>query len=699
VGELFEVLEMLYREKAWCTSGILIIAAMLFSSFGTVLAEYFELSVNVIGDGRIDPNVGTFPADSVVTIQAWPNEGNWVHWWTGSDDDWSTELTNTVTMDSNKEVTVEFEPAIIVQRPAEADVWAAESSHQIRWSSYGAGAVDILLSGNGGFSWQAIAGGVADTGSYDWQFPMTTSDECMILVVPSAFDSNVLSIPSGIFEITSYSQGQSVTSKWPTLGGQAQREGLSSDSGPEFGCVQWEFEVDGAISASITVGPEREVYVPCEDGNLYTLDSNGSVLWSYDAGTPLISSATLGPDGTAYVGGKDGKLYSIDSDGNLRWTFTTDGFMYSSPVVSDDGKVYFGSEDGKIYALDADGSELWSYQTQGGEIYDGAVLSSPTIGFDGSVYVGGMYDANLYCLDGNNGNVNWVCHFDSGGWPFASPVVGSDGAIYQTLLYDPNLYAISPADGNIVWATNLSDISSGWFEPTYYESFVFNLSICDYIVIHQSAIYNASELGLSEPVIGPDGTIYVSFDDPNLRAVNPDGTIRWIYPIGENQGYSLTVGYDGFIYAASNDSNLYVVHPAGFEWARFDSNESWLNYPVISKDNTVIVSDSRNNSLLISYENNKVVGIGSENCPEQERVMYYQGGSQDINGDGIVDGKDLNLLVENWLKCSDCRTPDAYLSCRDYNPTRMYFTGDLNRDRYVDFFDYAIFAMMWMQGY
>jgi len=614
-------------------TGIFVIAALLFFTAQAALAEDFELMVDVVGGGIVDPNVGTFAAGSVVTIQAWPDAGNWVQWWTGTDDDWSIELTNTVTMDSNATVTVEFGPALVVKRPGDGDIWTAGSSHEIRWSSYGAGDVDILFSGNGGFSWQAIAGSVADTGSYGWQLPAVTSNQCMILVVPSTFDANVLSIPSGIFEIASYSPGEVVTSKWKTLGGDSDRKGLSEDVGPEFGCVQWEFEVDGAISASVTVGPNEIVYVPCEDGNLYTLDSNGAMLWSYNAGTPLISSASLGPDGTAYVGGKNGKLYAIDIDGNLRWSFATDG------------KIYFGSEDGKVYALGADGSELWSYETKGNEVYSGAVLSSPTIGLDGSIYIGGMYDANLYCLDDNDGSVNWVCHFDSGGWPFASPVVGPDGTIYQTLLYDPNLYAISPADGNIVWATNLS-AGSGWFEPVSYRRFDF--FDCAYTPnIGEELVFNVGDSGFSEVVVGPDGTIYVSFDDPNLRAVNPDGSIKWIQPIGTDQGYSLTVGNDGVIYAASNDRSLYVIDPVGFELARFDSNEAWLDYPVISKDNTVIVSDSRDNSLLISYENNKVAVIGSENCPEEQRVLYWQGSSQDMNGDGVVDGKDLGLFVEN----------------------------------------------------
>ncbi len=329
--------------------------------------------------------------------------------------------------------------------------------------------------------------------------------------------------------------GTAVKSTWKSLGGNFKRTGLSENSGPELGCVKWKFETNGPVSASLTVGFDNRVHIACKDGTLYTLDANGVLLWSYDVNSPLLSSPTIGTDSTVYVGSQNGNLYAVDVSGNLLWTHTTDGPISSSPAVSEDGNVYVGSQDGKLYALSQDGSELWSFETKGpGEVSTGSIFASPSIGTDGTVYIAGLYDPNLYALNPNDGSLKWTCHFESQGWPFASPVIAPDGTIYQSLLYDTNLYAIDHNDGAIIWSIDLADPQSGFFDPNYAEN------------------YGDAD-GWSEPVLGPDGTIYVSFDDPYLRAVDPDGGINWVTKLGTMGGFTLTVGDDGLVYAACSE--------------------------------------------------------------------------------------------------------------------------------------------------
>ncbi len=680
------------------------------------VAAALDLTVNLVGPGRIDPSAGTYPEGTVVPIQVWPDEGHWVRSWSGTDDDSSVDLTNMVTMDSNETVTVELAPAIVVERPAAADVWAAGSTHNIRWSSYGAGDVDILFSKNGGFSWQAVAGAVSDTGSFQWEVPAAVhSEDCVVLVIPSVFDVNSISIPSGSFEVKPYSPGTAVTPKWQTLGGDFQRRGQSNYAGPEYGCVKCEFEVDGAISASVTVGNDDSIYVPCEDSNLYKLDPNGSLLWTYQAQSPLISAATLGPDGTAYIGSKDGKLYAVDIDGSLRWTHTTDAMVYSSPAVSPDGNsIYVGSGDGKIYALGRDGSELWSFETAGFGVVNGAVFSSPAIADDGTIYVGGLYDSNLYALE-PNGNTKWTCHFDSNGSPFASPVIAANGTIYQTLLDDPHLYAIHPNSGSIIWQTHLADTGpdSTWFEP-YYCYGIGQAATSDHCIYTSANYDDVSISGWIEPVLGPDGTIYVSLDDPYLRAIDPNGSINWItrlgipskfayangdlgygiYRVGETLGgFALTVGFDGLIYAASDKGYLYLVDPNGQRLSRFES-ENWPQMPVVSAQNTIMVTDSADNSMLISCTTNKLWAISADSCQGQQQVLYWYG-IQDLNGDAAVDFYDHSLLAADWQQCTDCSSWSAYRQCR---PLRtLSLPGDISKDNYVNFNDIALLAAKWLE--
>ncbi|MHC4527981.1 MAG: hypothetical protein ACYS29_08900, partial [Planctomycetota bacterium] len=138
----------------------------------------------------------------------------------------------------------------------------------------------------------------------------------------------------------------------------------------------------------------------------------------------------------------------------------------------------------------------------------------------------------------------------------------------------------------------------------------------------------------------------------------------------------------------------------GFEFARFDSNSHWLGFPVVSANNTLLVSDSRDNSLLISYENNKVWAISSDGC-EAGLDLYWQGGPQDLNGDGLVDYLDIAVVAEDWLKCRACLGYPDYELCRrslDHYDT-TFAPGDVNRDRYVNFPDFALVAERWLSGY
>jgi len=213
----------------------------------------------------------------------------------------------------------EVVPEIIVHKPAGGEIWTSGSTHEIIWSSYNAGTIDIRFSDDGGANFQLIESGIPDTGNYLWQLPdVMDSNQCMILVEPNVADSNVVFFESGLFTIQPYSPGSAVESKWRSLGGDFDRTSLSEYSGPELACIKWKFETDGAVPSSITIGFDDRVHIACEDGKLYTLDGNGSLLCSYDANSPLLSSPTIGPDGIVYVGSQNGKLYAIDINGNLQ---------------------------------------------------------------------------------------------------------------------------------------------------------------------------------------------------------------------------------------------------------------------------------------------------------------------------------------------------------------------------------------------
>ncbi len=395
--------------------------------------------------------------------------------------------------------------------------------------------------------------------------------------------------------------------QWPSLGGDYTRSGMSPNEGLIEDGTAWAREIGGAAIGSATVGHDGRVHVACEDGKLYTLDAGGTPLWAVDVNAPLLSTPSIGPDGTLFVGGKDGQLYAIDASGKVRWTYPTPQPICSSPAVASNGDVYVASTDGWLYALDAEGGKRWVFKTEALANLQGAIFASPSIGPDGTVYLAGLYDPTLYALNPTDGTVKWGCNFElypdnpdnpssrkTGGWPFASPVVGADGTVYQTLLYDSHLYAIAAADGTILWALDLLDIPAS-----------------DGATLETDPYAD----GWSEPVIGPDGTIYVSLDDPYLRAVDPNGTIKWATKLGEIGAFTLTVDANGFVYAACDDGYVYLVDVDGQQMGRWETT-GWPAYPIVTAEGTVIVTNSQDYSVLVTDVANTVQALAVESIQE-----------------------------------------------------------------------------------
>jgi hypothetical protein len=81
----------------------------------------FKLTTSVPGGhGKIVTSAQTyFNPGAVVILQAVPDDGYEVRAWSGTDSDSSTSATNTVTMDSDKTVSVEFAPIGTVPAPSE----------------------------------------------------------------------------------------------------------------------------------------------------------------------------------------------------------------------------------------------------------------------------------------------------------------------------------------------------------------------------------------------------------------------------------------------------------------------------------------------------------------------------------------------------------------------------------------------------
>jgi len=291
-------------------------------------------------------------------------------------------------------------------------------------------------------------------------------------------------------------------------------------------------------------------------------------------------------------------------------------------------------------------------------------MASPAVGPDGTVYIGGLNDSTLYAIEPSDGSEKWSCHLESGGRLFASPVIGEDGTIYQSSLSDCNLYAIEPDTGSILWSVDLA-------VDSYYSIWDFRR-------------YKRTGQGLYEPALAPDGTIYASLTHPHLMAVEPNGTAKWYTRLGTSEGFILTVGSDGLVYAAGDDGWLCVVDPNGQELARFHSND-WLTAPIITRDGTLITTDGEN----------RIIAVADGNCAD---TAYDLRRAADLDGSGIINLKDFAFMATDWLSCTYANPYRWEPDC-EYQPDPIYFVGDIDRSRHVDFCDVAALAKQWLSEY
>ncbi len=153
--------------------------------------------------------------------------------------------------------------------------------------------------------------------------------------------------------------------------------------------------------------------------------------------------------------------------------------------------------------------------------------AAPVIGLDGTVYVSSGND--LYALDPATGQV-------LSGWPFqtadeikSAPALGPDGTLYFGSK-DDNVYAVYPAD-------HAAAATSKWPPFT-----------------------TAGDI-LSSPVLDGSDTLYVGSMDHWLYALHTNnGGLRWKFQVDSGIADTPVLGADGSIYVTTIDGNVHVVN-------------------------------------------------------------------------------------------------------------------------------------------
>ena len=288
----------------------------------------------------------------------------------------------------------------------------------------------------------------------------------------------------------------------------------------------------------------------------FTGPATPDLFWTFQANDAITASATIGHNGTIYVGA---------------------------------GGYFGGGGNSSMYAINPDGTLKWEYKTDSGATYPQAagIFSSAAIDDEGAIYFGSL-DAHLYCIEDSVTYAKLRWRYMQHGWPFyASPIVDEFGTVYAGSL-DFRFYAIGP-DGTMRWEypTNWCIFSSAIFDDSgliYVGSKDHNLRsfrdvrpFGEVVWTHSVGTFFDGHLIDASPAMGDDGTIYVGSDpygtsgqtpvpvDTTFWAINPNGTRKWAFVMGDGVESSPAIGHDGTIYVGSYDSCVYAIEDHGTE--------------------------------------------------------------------------------------------------------------------------------------
>jgi outer membrane protein assembly factor BamB len=269
----------------------------------------------------------------------------------------------------------------------------------------------------------------------------------------------------------------------------------------------------------------------CTGYTLYNASHNkGGEKWKYYTEDTLRETATIDKDGILYVATSFGELHAVYPNGTMKWWVDINEWIEQAPAIAPDGTIYIGTEDDNLYAFNPNGT--WKLIFEANDRFG----SELAVDSNGTVYAG-SYDGYVYALY-SNGTLKWKYFADGLG---ANIALDKNDNIY---FYAKNHLRCLNPDGTRKWI----------YKVRY-------------------------EYG---PIIGDDGTIYISSWDDYLYALYPNGTEKWNVSLRDCTGF-FSLGPDGTIIFSGYDL-ITTVNPT-------DGSINW-QYPIPVGYNYVRQSDA-----------------------------------------------------------------------------------------------------------
>ena len=385
-------------------------------------------------------------------------------------------------------------------------------------------------------------------------------------------------------------------------------------------------------SGLFTAGPDSgRVYVRAEAGDSGPVDSlavhvmmPGTVRWTWAASEvggfmPLLGGPALGRDGTVFllVGtgyGPDhpGVLVALSPDGGVRWTLPLLQVEGSTgPVVLPSDDVLLASV--IVYLIAPTGAIQWDTLVAPPppcppcdelpvipSFLSGAGTTDLFVAAAGKrVLAFSLASRTLRWASQESQRVSWL----------VPPTITSGGDVLAKLT-DDTLFQFAGADGQIVkffldpdtgvdlrvFGRGSVPLGSRYYLPT--QGRLAALDTTGPLLWLTEDTGN----GVTEPAVGPDGTLFIQNRLWGIQALNPDGTTKWFRRTpNANMGWreqprwswhgGPALAEGGIVYAAGQVGFFALDVAGGFLWEFVADSagaaQAFVGSPVIAPDGTV----------------------------------------------------------------------------------------------------------------
>jgi outer membrane protein assembly factor BamB len=318
--------------------------------------------------------------------------------------------------------------------------------------------------------------------------------------------------------------------------------------------------------------------------------------------------------------------------GDRPWAFQTGKGIFSTPIVGGDGTIYVGSADTYFYAISAKGKRLWRFKT--GNLIDSAGFIgawNPKLHTNPVIVPSG--DTYLYELRSNDAKMSPAKRII---WKYTPPVVPQpSGQVPLVNWWEGNA---EPGPDGTIFAGNTGDAAYA-INPNGTLKWV----------------YRSFGPFWTDPAIAADGTTFWGSLDLQVHALSATGQSLWRYPTVGFVVSSPALDNDGTLYIGSFDSNLYALDAATglIKW-KFQTGDDIYSSPALDEDAQghlraiyVASTDGRmyaldpSGHLLWSYDtgdvirSSPVIGLAPDGV---HRIVYVGAGNGTVYALNAADG-------------------------------------------------------------